>query len=127
MSEAAESRAGVRVLVVEDSAFLAVELEEILEDAGFTVVGPAPSLQRAWALLDDAELDAAVLDVHLDGETAFSLADELQTRGVPLVFATGYDSNVIPDRFNETPRLAKPFSAQELTKAIDRLLAENAR
>lgn len=110
-----------RVLVVEDEYLVACALEIALLDAGFAVVGPANSLQAAWRLALSEPFDAAVLDVNLRGETVYPLAEELAERGVPLLLATGYGDAAIPERFAATPRLRKPFDANALTQALDRI------
>ena len=91
--------AGRRLLVVEDEYFLAAELVEALSADGAKVIGPAASVDDALDLLDDtAQLDGAVLDLNLQGEMAFPVADALMERDIPFVFLTGYDQSVIPPR-----------------------------
>ena len=109
---------GLRVLVVEDVAVLAWQVRDILEAAGAEVVGPAPDVRTALALLAKREVDAAVLDKNLADETADPVADVLAARNVPFVFVTGYDSNDIPGRHGERPILGKPFKALALVRAV---------
>lgn len=80
---------GLRVLVVENVAVLAWRVCDILAGAGAEVVGPVPDVSRALALLDGREVDVAVLDISLGGETAEPIADVLAARGVPFLFLTG--------------------------------------
>ena len=49
--------------------------------------------------------DAAILDISLGGEMAFPLADLLQEKQIPVVFATGYDQEAIPETYGDLPRL----------------------
>ena len=89
--------AGRRILVVEDEYMIADDLVQAFEKRGADIVGPVQSVERALALLDTVDrLDAAVLDVNLQGEMAFCDADKLMARGVSFVFTTGYDSWLIP-------------------------------
>jgi DNA-binding LytR/AlgR family response regulator len=112
-----------RILAVEDEYLLADELQSGLEDAGAIVIGPAPTVEAAAALVEGADrIDGAILDVNLGGEMSYVLADMLVDRGVPLVFTTGYDASVIPDRFNDVPRCEKPISIAKVTEAIGRRL-----
>ena len=99
---------GLRVLVVEDVAMLAWRVCDILAGAGAEVVGPVPDVSHALALLDGREVDAAVLDMNLDGETAEPIADVLAVRGVPFLFLTGYAWGDMEGRHAARPALGKP-------------------
>ena len=112
------SLASRRVLVVEDEFFLADDVAEALRALGAEVVGPVPTGAMALALLDGERVDAAVLDINLRGETIFPLADVLRARGVPFVFATGYDESATPPAYRDVPRWEKPFNPQDLVRAL---------
>lgn len=89
----AERLLGKQVLIVEDEALLALELQLAFEDEGADVVGPAMSLESAWAIVADSrDIDVAVLDVDIAGQDVFPVAALLQQRGVPFVFHTGHAS-----------------------------------
>ncbi|CDX23702.1 Response regulator receiver protein [Mesorhizobium sp. ORS 3324] len=112
---------GLKILVVEDSFLVALDLSDELTDAGCDVVGPAPSVEQALQQIDGVELDGAVLDVNLQGERSFPLAEHLATRDVPFVFLTGYDSStVFPEQFRDSPRLSKPVETRQLIEAVSR-------
>ncbi|KUM25079.1 hypothetical protein AU467_27275 [Mesorhizobium loti] len=112
---------GLRILVVEDAFLVALDLSDELTDAGCDVVGPAPSVEQALEQIDGIELDGAVLDVNLQGERSFPLAEHLATRDVPFVFLTGYDSaTIFPDQFRDSPRLSKPVDTRVLIEAVAR-------
>ncbi len=113
---------GRRVLVLEDEYFLADELARVLIQLGAKVVGPVPTLTEALALLDTVRVDAAVLDVNVRGEMAFPLADALQARDVPFVFATGYDQSMIPLKYAAVPRWEKPFDSEALARTLPGLV-----
>jgi CheY-like chemotaxis protein len=98
---------GKRVLVVEDNALLAMELADELEAANAIVVGPCASLSDAD--LQVAHSDLAVLDVNLRGHYTFNLADRLRALDVPYVFFTGYDKDVLPQRFAGVDCITKPL------------------
>jgi len=92
---------GLRLLVVEDDYFIAVELAHSLERLGADIVGPAGSVADALELLGAhaGKLDGAVLDIHLGEELVFPVADALMARGLPFVFLTGYDPLAIPEPY----------------------------
>lgn len=97
---------GKRVLVVEDNYLLAMDLIKELEAANAVIVGPCSNLSDADLHL--AHSDLAVLDVNLGGENTFRLADRLQALEVPYVFFTGYNKDVLPERFASVDCITKP-------------------
>jgi CheY-like chemotaxis protein len=114
--------AGRRVLVVEDEPILAMALEDMLEELGCTIVGPALRLSAAMALAEE-EVDAAILDVNLGGEAALPVAARLRARGVPIMFATGYGEAIAAEHPG-IPILPKPYLMHDLARALARLLGE---
>ena len=111
------------VLLVEDEELVAMTMVDELKIAGWTVVGPANSLEEAQALVaSGVKLDAAILDIHLRGRWVHSLAEELKGRGVPFVVCSGYEV-VDPDgRFADAPLIAKPIAPHRLGATLDALL-----
>lgn len=115
--------AGKRILIVEDEALLAMTVEDILSDLGCIVVGPAMSLEEAQTLAAQERLDAAVLDVNVDGASSFDVADILGQRLVPFCFITGYGAASLPPQYADVPVLAKPYGDAALRAVLRRLLA----
>ncbi|WP_152527827.1 HWE histidine kinase domain-containing protein [Lutibaculum baratangense] len=114
---------GVRVLVVEDSALILMEVEMAIEDAGGLVVGPATRLAQASELAASAEFDVALLDVNLDGELTYAVADTLARRSKPFVLATGYDPQTsIVAEYRDRPVLRKPYTSEGLVRAIKEMV-----
>jgi CheY-like chemotaxis protein len=109
-----------RVLIVEDEALIAMMVEDFLEELGWKVVGWAGGIERALAMARDADIDAALLDVNLGGQNSFAVADILNERHIPFVFATGYGAHGVADRFRNVPTLTKPFRRDELDRALHR-------
>lgn len=108
-----------RVLLAEDDYFIADAMQMALEDAGAVVLGPVASVSEALALLDrEREVDRAVLDVNLDGERVYPVAEVLQARGVRFVFATGYDAADVPPAYRDVPRCEKPVEARVIVRAL---------
>jgi CheY-like chemotaxis protein len=108
-----------RLLVVEDEYFVAKGMVRGLRDNGVEVVGPVGDIDAALDLIDAAEhLDGAVVDLNLNGEMAYPVADALLERGIPFVFATGYDKAAIPPRYAHVPRCEKPVTAARVVGAL---------
>ena len=110
------------ILLVEDEIIVACLLEDMLADLGCAVVGPAASIHQALAMIDTEAIDAAVLDVNLNGQMSYPIADVLAARGVPFVFSTGYHKDRLLERYRIFPALQKPFHLLELTDMLAMLL-----
>ena len=111
----------LRVLVVEDEFLIVLETEQMLDRLGCVVIGPAPTVARALALLDREEPDLAILDVNL-GERSTPIAEALRARGVPFALATGYNGHQLPEAaFRYAPHLGKPLDHHLLVGALTRL------
>jgi CheY-like chemotaxis protein len=107
---------GLRVLLVEDEAMVAMMIEDMLSELGCVVAGVAGTVARGLALADDPglQIDGALLDVNLGGETVYPVAKALSARGVPFVFSTGYSTAGIEACFEHVPILPKPYESNEL-------------
>lgn len=114
---------GKKVLVVEDEALIAMLFEDILEDTACRIVGPAMNVRQALELARTEEIDVAVLDVNLNGESSFPVAALLAERGVPLVFSSGYGSQGLPAEWQDRPTLPKPFTSDEVLDTLARVVA----
>ncbi|HKT75718.1 MAG TPA: response regulator [Sphingobium sp.] len=115
--------AGKRILIVEDEYFIASDLQRALHAEGAVVVGPVGELNQALSLAADKALDAAILDVNLEGAMSFPIAERLAAGHVPFMFLTGYDAWSLPPGYEETPRLPKPFSTPRVVDAVSALCA----
>jgi DNA-binding NarL/FixJ family response regulator len=109
------------VLLVEDKMIVALHIENMLRAAGCEIVGPVGTLQVAITLAHEEPLDAAVLDVDLDGEKVYPAAEQLQIRGIPFIFSTGYGESTLPEKWRDHPRLGKPFGREALEQLLKAL------
>jgi CheY-like chemotaxis protein len=113
---------GRRILVIEDEMLVAMLLKEIFADLGCTVVGSAAQVEQALALIEAAgTLDAAVLDINLNGQKSYPVADALIARRVPFLFATGYGRDSVMNGYRSFPLLQKPFRLSEMADALAKL------
>jgi CheY-like chemotaxis protein len=113
------SLAGRKVLLVEDEYFIVQDMARAFEASGADVIGPAGTLEDGLALLfSQPQIDGAVLDINLHGEMVYPLADELASRGIPFVFATGYDTTVVPERYAGIKHCEKPVAPEAILKAL---------
>ncbi len=110
---------GLRVLVVEDEAMIAMLIEDMLLGMGCTMLGPATDTARALSIIEDDQFDVAVLDVNLAGERTTSIATALRAKNIPFVFATGYGTSGIDEEFRDWPILIKPFRDADLKRVLE--------
>ena len=114
---------GRKILLVEDEYLIAEDVAAVLREAGGEVIGPASSLPMAVRLTEQSALiDAAVLNIDLQGVAVYPLADELLGRGVPFLFLTGYGEDQIPDNYSGIRCCNKPVSAGSLLNEVRGLL-----
>jgi DNA-binding response OmpR family regulator len=112
----------IHILIVEDDPIIGFDLAVELEEAGFAVVGVAPTVAKALDLLERHACDLAVLDVNLGQETSAPIARALVAADVPFVAVTGYSVDQCPEEFARAPLLSKPFQTARLVAALKRQL-----
>lgn len=106
------------ILVVEDEIMIRMLLEDMLGDLGYTIAGAVGRIDDAIKLARTGEFDMAILDVNLNGQTVSPVAEILEERGLPFVFATGYGERGLPERFMNRLTLQKPFQQENLSKIL---------
>lgn len=99
-----------------------IMIEDMLADLGCESVAAAATVDQALALMDAQVFDAAMLDMNLNGEKSFAVADALAARGVPFAFSTGYSGEDMRDGYRNRPILKKPFRYVDLVEMLARLL-----
>jgi len=112
-----------RVLVVEDEYLIRMLLEDMLEELGYDMAAGVGTVSEASEAASNGDFHAAILDVNLDGQEIYPVADILAERGLPFVFVTGYGERSLPDPHRGRPALQKPFQAEQLRVALADLLA----
>lgn len=113
---------GDNILLVEDEAIIAMDIEMMLSERGYSVLGPFKSVTPAREAVAARSPGVAVLDVNLgQGETSLSLAIDLMGMGVPVIFLSGYGTEgmTLPENLRDAIRLSKPIRDGELVAAIE--------
>jgi hypothetical protein len=96
---------------------LALELQNGLSEAGATIAGQAATVEEAMALVGP-DIEAAVLDVDLNGRSVEPVARALANLGTPFIFATGYgDGGLAPQGF-DAPIIRKPYDVTQIAAAM---------
>lgn len=110
---------GRKILVVEDEWMIAQHLAMLLEDLEFEVVGPVSNVADALGKIETEQIDCALLDANLNGNSSAPIADAMIARGAPFIMVTGYGGLDLPtDAMNVAPRINKPFVEHELKAAL---------
>jgi CheY-like chemotaxis protein len=110
------------VLIVEDDVMLGMAIGMSVQEAGYTVAAVAPSVEAALAALGRETIDAALLDINLQGELVFPVANALAERGVPFVFVTAQSPEMIPETHRGRPIVPKPYFDGALCAALASVL-----
>jgi DNA-binding response OmpR family regulator len=110
---------GLSILIVEDEFFIAMQVANAIKCCGGSVVGPVGDLEKARDLAQRETVDGVILDLTLNGETSLPFADELMSRGTPVILATGYSQSHIHERYSQLPQLTKPFREAALVRLIE--------
>lgn len=115
-----------RVLVVEDEAVVALVLGAGLRSEGWDVIGPVATLEAAYQLLaQGAAPNVALLDLNLDGEPIYPLAQVLQAHNIPFAFYSGYSAPVLEERFANIKLIGKPARVHIINEELIRLVEES--
>ena len=106
-----------RILIVEDEALVAFQIEDVLVGAGFEVVGISDTMASSIALADEGHPDLALCDIRLGAESGIAIAAMLKERGVPSLFVSGNCATAEGAGVG-LGCLHKPFDQHRLLKAI---------
>jgi CheY-like chemotaxis protein len=110
---------GRHILLVEDEHMVAKSLARLLDRWGTKIVGPAPTVEEALALLGSTEkIDYGLLDIALRGGTVFQVADALMARNVRFAFTTGSSTSIIPEGYRDAAVLQKPYDPIDVAKVL---------
>lgn len=116
---------GLKVLLVEDQLVIALDTETMLQTCGASHIDTASTASEALRVLVATQPDIAVLDVNLGSGNSFPVAEELERRKIPYIFATGYgDHTIIPRGLGHVPVARKPFDPDTLASTLARALAQ---
>jgi DNA-binding response OmpR family regulator len=118
---------GLSVLVLEDEYILAEDAARVLRRAGARVIGPFQSIDEGLTAALLSELDCALLDLNLGAGLDFAPARALRALGVPVVFFSGYDADVIPADFSDALFLQKPFHMPMIVDIVAKVCSRTNR
>lgn len=118
--------ADLRVLFVEDEFLIALDGEEMLKNLGVRSVTRAASFEAASACAESGDYDIAILDLNLNGTLSTPVAQQLVARGIPVIFASGYETT--PEMISDVDAefLVKPYCPRKLRDALVKVVGKMA-
>jgi CheY-like chemotaxis protein len=120
------SAKGLRIFVVEDEAMIRILVADLLGELGHTLAAETGHIDEALRLAQLTEFDLAILDVNLRGKIITPVAELIRARRRPIIFATGYGSEGLPEEFRVFPALPKPYRLETLAAMIDKVVHPRA-
>ncbi len=115
-----------RILLVEDEALVAFMLEDIVQNLGCIPVGPAETISSAMMMLEFGKIDAAILNINIEGKWSFAVADELSRLGKSWIFISDYGNEILDGRYPDVPIVTKPFIPEYISAVILHMLQDQA-
>jgi DNA-binding response OmpR family regulator len=113
---------GLRVFVVEDEPMIRMLLIDMLDQLGCHLAAEAGDVEKAVKLAQSSEFGLAILDVNLKGKLITPVAVLIRARELPIIFASGYGSEGLPEEFRDFPALPKPYQIDGLAGIIDKVM-----
>ena len=115
---------GHAVLLLEDDFCQARDTQQALQHAGAKVIGPFADSESALSSIAARDPSCAILDLRLNDGVRFGVAAALMDKGIPIMFLTGLDPSVIPEKFADVPVVQKPVDYRSLTSLAARIAAK---
>ncbi|MDH6577945.1 response regulator [Kitasatospora sp. MAP5-34] len=112
-----------RIVIAEDETLIRLDLKEMLEEEGYTVVGEAGDGATAVKLVEELRPDLAILDVKMPILDGLSAAEQIHAAHLaPVLMLTAFSQRELVDRARDAGAMAyivKPFSKSDLVPAIE--------
>jgi len=117
---------GGAVFLVEDEVMIRMMVADMLVELGYSIAAETGEIDQAVKLARTTNFDIAILDVNVNGKMISPVAEVIQARNRPFIFATGYGAQGLPPEFRDRPALQKPFQMESLAAMIERALRGTA-
>jgi two-component system, response regulator PdtaR len=113
-----------RIMIVEDEAILALDLSDLLEDAGYEIAGIARDMQAALRLVEKKPVDLATMDIRLargtNGvETALKLWQDHEVRCLFISASLDKETRYQVQSAQPIGFVEKPVRKQEIIASLD--------
>lgn len=110
-----------RLLLVEDEAVIGMDLSMTLEEQGYLVDGPHPTVSAAMAALR-VKPDLALIDVTLGKDNSAAVARKLRDQSVPFAIMSGMlNQDGLPEEFQGAPIMQKPHRDRDMLALLEKI------
>jgi response regulator NasT len=113
----------IRVLIAEDEALIRLDLKEMLEEEGYTVVAEVGDGQQAVDRAQELRPDLVILDIQMPVLDGLGAAEQIAAaRIAPVIVLTAFSQRELVERARDAGAMAylvKPFSKNDLVPAIE--------
>ncbi|HRO00120.1 response regulator [Nitrobacter sp.] len=109
---------GGSVFLVEDEVMIRMMVADMLEELGYSIAAEAGDIEQALQLARTTNFDIAILDVNVNGKLISPVAEVIEGRNRPFIFATGYGTQGLPPEYRNRPSVQKPFQMDGLDAVI---------
>jgi CheY-like chemotaxis protein len=106
------------VFLVEDEALIRMMIAGMVEELGHSIAAEAGNIADALSLASTADFEVAILDINVGGDRIDPVAEIINDRHLPFLFASGYGAAGLPEKFQDRTVLQKPFLIERLREAI---------
>lgn len=127
LQKAADDPPRGHVLVIEPDPLAALDLQRLLRDEGYRVVGPAISAEEATRLLDRIRHPMSAALLNSEAADAGLMADRLTARAIPFVWVVPAANAALPSAHAAAPVLQRPFDREEFTEALEQANRQSPR
>ncbi|MCP1998172.1 response regulator [Nitrobacter winogradskyi] len=114
------------VFLVEDEVMIRMMVADMLEELGYSIAAEAGDIEQALQLARTTNFDIAILDVNVNGKLISPVAEVIEGRNRPFIFATGYGTQGLPPEYRNRPSVQKPFQMDGLDAVIRSTLKGSA-
>jgi DNA-binding NtrC family response regulator len=113
-----------KILMIVDDAVMALDLQRLLHETGYRVVGPATNVGEVQRMINRGDIDCAIVDLDVDRRAPLPIADLLAFAEVPFVYLTTGVLGPVPARHRTRPLIEKPFTRDRLFAALEKAMAK---
>lgn len=115
---------GAKILIVEDETEISHLLQTAIIEAGGHIVGPAAEITEALHLIDTIHIDAAIVDLIVQGTYCDEVAERLSSRGIAFAVTTGIGADKFHPALLAAPAITKPFQGEYVGEVLRKLVRQ---